>query len=297
MKTSFIIPSYQQGDHLGQCLDSILQQGLLRQEYEVLVFDGGSTDQTLEILRGHPSQPRWVSEPDGGQANAVNLGMRQAQGDIIAWINSDDFYLPGALQCVLAHFQNQEHCRILYGNAIRVDKDGNKLMDYPVEDWNYHRLLEKCFLCQPATFFRRELLLDYGFLNESFHLALDLEFWLRVGRREQFLRVPEHLAAAREYPTNKSNSFPLRMQVEALRAGYIHTGQLSRRRLWSVAENLVFLKNKGLKAALKARPGNPLRNTYFWVLKICTYFVIKCKAARNFLPWHGMAYQNPCSQR
>ena len=163
MKVSYIIPSYQQGAYLGQCLDSILQQGLERSDYEVLVYDGGSTDQTLELLRKHESQPVWISGQDGGQANAVNLGMREASGDVIAWINSDDYYLPNAMNLALNYFKRDSSLRILYGNAIRVNKDGRKLMDYPVEDWDYNRLLEKCFLRQPATVFKKKYYLTMDF--------------------------------------------------------------------------------------------------------------------------------------
>ena len=270
-----------------------MEQGLDRSEYEVLVHDGGSTDKTIDILRTHASQPVWVSGQDGGQANAVNLGMRKASGDIIAWINSDDFYLPDALNYVVDYFEKDSSIRILYGNAIRVDKDGASLMSYPVEDWDYNRLLEKCYLCQPATFFRRDILLDHGFLNENYHLALDLEFWLRIGKYEDFIRVPEQLAAAREYTTNKSNSFPLRMQIEALRAGYVHTGNLSQRRLWSVAENFVFSSNQNLKKSVQSNSDNHLYTTYFWILKIFKYMVIKGRAAYGVFPWHNMEYQNP----
>ena len=292
-RVSFVIPSYQQGEFLGKCLDSIMEQGLDRSEYEVLVHDGGSTDKTIDILRTHASKPVWISGQDGGQANAVNLGMRKASGEIIAWINSDDFYLPDALNYVIDYFEKDSSIRILYGNAIRVDKDGATLMSYPVEDWDYNRLLEKCYLCQPATFFRRDILLDHGFLNENYHLALDLEFWLRIGKYEDFLRVPEQLAAAREYTSNKSNSFPLQMQIEALRAGYVHTGYLSKRRLWSVAENFVFFRNQNLKKSIQSNSENPLCTAYFWALKIFKYLLIKFGAANGVFPWHNMEYQYP----
>ena len=200
------------------------------------------------------------------------------------------------MNLALNYFKRDSSLRILYGNAIRVNKDGRKLMDYPVEDWDYNRLLEKCFLCQPATVFKKEILLDYGFLNESYHLALDLEFWLRIGKYEKFLRVPEKLAAAREYTTNKSNSFPLRMQVEALRAGYLHTGKFSKRRLWSVAENFVFLSNVKLKSELQSNPKSLICNAYFWTLKILKYFIIKAGVHFQKYPWHGLQHQISSSQ-
>ena len=293
MRVSCIVPSYQQGRYLSQCLDSIHSQGLDSNDFEVLVFDGGSTDNTQQILKRHPLKTKWVSRVDGGQANAVNQGMRAAKGEIIAWINSDDYYLPNAIQTVLCHFTENADLRLIYGNAIRVDQNGRKMMNYPVEDWNYQRLLEKCYLCQPATFFRREILLDHGFLHESFHLALDLEFWLRIGKHEPFLRVPEFLAAAREYKTNKSQSFPLRMQVEALWAGYMHTGKLCRKRLWSIAENLVFIHDKKLKRAMHEEPDCYLHNTLFWIQKIYRYSLLHFQVMKKDFPWQRLNFGSP----
>ena len=270
-----------------------MAQGLDRKEYEVLVYDGGSTDQTQTILKNHPLNPVWISGLDGGQANAVNLGMREARGAIIAWINSDDYYLPDAINTIIQHFENAPKTRIIYGNAIRVDTNGDKIMDYPIEDWNYRRLLEKCYLCQPATFFRKEILQDHGFLNENFHLALDLEFWLRIGKYEDFLRVHDSFAAAREYSTNKSQSYPLRMQIEALWAGYIHTGKLSAKRLWSISENLVFIQDPQLKKSLDANPKSPWKNGLFWTSKILRFAIIKLRIQQKEFPWHWLDFGNP----
>jgi glycosyltransferase involved in cell wall biosynthesis len=293
MKVSFIIPSFEQGKYLTKCLDSIHDQDLQYNDFEVLVFDGGSTDNTQQTLRKHQLKPKWVSRPDGGQANAVNQGMREAKGEIIAWINSDDYYLPNAIQTISDYFTKNADLRFIYGNAIRVDQNGRKMMAYPVEDWNYQRLLEKCYLCQPATFFRRKILQDHGFLNESFHLALDLEFWLRIGKHEPFLRVPEFLAAAREYKTNKSQSFPLRMQVEALWAGYMHTGKLCRKRLWSIAENLVFIHDKKLKRAMHEEPDCYLHNTLFWIQKIYRYSLLNFQVMKEDFPWQRLNFGRP----
>ena len=232
----------------------------------------------------HANQPVWVSGLDGGK-QVINLGMRQSSGEIIAWINSDDFYLPDALNCVIDYFERFISSHSLQ-DAIRVDKDGATLMSYPVEDWDYNRLLEKCYLCQPATF-PEDILLDHGFLNENYHLALDLEFWLRIGKYEDFLRVPEQLAAAREYTSNKSNSFPLQMQIEALRAGYVHTGYLSKRRLWSVAENFVFFRNQNLKKSIQSNSENPLCLPIFGH-KIFKYLLIKFGAANSV--FHGIIW-------
>ncbi len=276
LKVSFVIPSYQQGKYIGQCLDSIAAQNLVEGSFEVIVQDGGSTDGTQGILRNHPLRPAWESAPDNGQAHAVNLAMKKATGDVVAWINSDDYYLPGAIGKVLGEFSRPNSPSVLYGNGIQVDTLGNKTGDYPVEDWNYDRLLDKCFLCQPAVLFHRGIFDRHGPLNEDFHLAVDLEFWLRTGKAETFLRIPETLAAAREYLENKSQSNPLRQQIEALWAGHLHTGKFSKKRLWAIAEN-----------RLARGKGAP------WISKVMEWLKLWGELRRKEYPWLKLPQWNP----
>ncbi len=221
MKISVVIPSYHQAAYLSAALESVCtQEG---PEVEVLVHDGGSTDGSVDILRGWASRKdghpvRWVSQPDAGQADAINQGLRAVQGDVLAYLNSDDVYYPGALAAVAAHFQAHPDCLALYGRAHHLHADGSIMEEYPTEPWNYDRLLETCFLCQPAVFWRREVTGQFGVFDDALHYALDYEYWLRVGREVPFhyldgpplagsrlhgdtktlrARVPAHLEMAR----------------------------------------------------------------------------------------------------
>lgn len=190
MKISVVVPSYNQAAYLPATLESVCAQ--THPDTEVLVFDGGSTDGSAEILQagryattgGEPV--RWVSRRDHGQADAINQGLRAATGDVLAYLNSDDVYYPGALAAVAAHFAAHPECLALYGRAHHLRADGSVLEEYPTEPWDYDRLLDTCFLCQPAVFWRREIIERFGVFDDALRYALDYEYWLRVGREVPF---------------------------------------------------------------------------------------------------------------
>jgi hypothetical protein len=210
MKISVVIPSYNQAAYLPATLESVCDQDY--PDLEVLVYDGGSTDGSAEILRDwtRPAggQPiRWVSRKDHGQADAINRGMRECTGDIIAYLNSDDVYFPGALAAAAAHFREHPDCLVVYGQAHHLQPDGSFLEVYPTEPWNYERLLETCFLCQPAVFWRREAVERFGYFDDSLNYALDYEYWLRLGRETPFHYLEgQFLAGSRVHADTKTLS-------------------------------------------------------------------------------------------
>jgi glycosyltransferase involved in cell wall biosynthesis len=242
MLVSFIIPSYKQGRFLKECLDGIVAQNLPVGSFETRVYDGGSTDETLAILRTHPLRPIWISEPDAGQAAALNRGFREATGDIIAWVNADDFHRPGALDAVIAAFAAPAAPAVVYGRADIVDESGQSLGPYPVEPWDYARLADRCFLCQPAVFFRRALFEQYGPLDERLHLALDYEYWLRLGQKIPFHFIDQVLAATRDHSATKSRTRRLTVQRESLVAVRRHTGRWSRKWTRGLAKHEVLAR-------------------------------------------------------
>ena len=198
MKISVVIPSYNQAAYLPETLGSVCSQ--IGPEVEVLVFDGGSTDGSVEILRDWKTPAsggpiRWVSGKDGGQTAAINLGLRASTGDVLAYLNSDDVYTPGALAAVAAHFAANPGCLALYGRARHLHADGSVMEDYPTEPWDYRRLLETCFLCQPAVFWRREIVERFGVFDDALRYAMDYEYWLRVGREVPFHYLDGHVLA------------------------------------------------------------------------------------------------------
>ncbi len=204
LKFSVITPSYCQGRFIERTIQSVLAQKSPDLDIEYLVCDGGSNDETIEILKSYDSQICWLSEPDKGQADAVNKGISLTTGEIVAWINSDDLYYPGTFAAVKEIFANHREVQVIYGDADHVDVDDRIIEPYPTEPWNYKRLFEICYLCQPAVFFRRNLVEKFGNLDDSLKYCMDYELWLRYGKQTQFYYLPRKLAASRLYKENKT---------------------------------------------------------------------------------------------
>lgn len=209
---SIVTPSYNQGQFIERTIQSILNQAEITFDY--MVCDGGSSDNTLAVLEKYQPYLKWVSEPDEGQADAVNKGIRNTTGDIIAWINSDDVYYPLALRKVRDIFEAFPDVKVVYGNANHIDQTDGIIRPYPTEVWNYKRLKETCFICQPATFFRRQLAQEQGYLDARLEFCMDYELWLRYGQSTDFFYLPELLAGSRLYPDTKTSKSQLDLHCE-----------------------------------------------------------------------------------
>lgn len=213
MKISIITPSFNQGKFIERTLSSVANQS--GAEIEHVVFDGGSTDNTVEILKRSNSLHYWVSEKDKGQTDAVNKGISATDGEIIGWLNSDDVYYPDAIARVLEFFRKNPQVDVVYGMADHIDINDYPFETYPTESWDFERLKDVCFICQPALFFRRRLINQFGLLDDSLHYCMDYEYWLRLGKGGvRFAYLEEKLAGSRLYADTKTLGAKIKVHRE-----------------------------------------------------------------------------------
>jgi len=196
---SIVTPSYNQGHFIEENILSVKSQDYPNIEH--IVIDGGSTDGTVEILKQYEGTYNlcWISEPDEGHADAVNKGFAMAKGEIIGWLNSDDVYFDrGTISAVVEAFQKYPEADIIYGDCAYIWEDGTILRVQCVPSFRYSRLLRGCFLEQPAVFFRRHVVENHK-LDKRLKVAIDYEYWLRIGKLYRFVHIPHILAADRNH--------------------------------------------------------------------------------------------------
>lgn len=200
-----VTPSFNQARYLRQTIESVLSQDYPRIEY--IVMDGGSTDGSVDIIRGFESRlSHWQSGPDRGQAHAVNEGWRHGRGDILAFLNSDDYYLPGAIHEVVQAFLDAPAAGLVFGQGNWVAEDGSLRQTTAIGGTAQQMVEGLTSVPQPAAFIRRTVIERVGWLDESLHFTLDKEFYLRVIGTCAFVVLDRPLACLRLQPDSKSVS-------------------------------------------------------------------------------------------
>lgn len=203
---SIVTPSYNQAQFLEETILSVLSQDYPSIEY--LIIDGDSTDGSVEIIRKYEDRlAYWVSEPDQGQSQAINKGFQRANGEILAWMNSDDVYCPGAMRAAVDFLRLHPDVALVYGRAELIDGDGATLLPIPWEDFDVPTCItrQRYPIPQPAAFFRREAVQRVGLLDERLHYCLDWDYWIRIAMAGlKISKIPQTLARCRLHRDSKT---------------------------------------------------------------------------------------------
>ena len=241
-RVSIITPSFNQAQYLEETMRSVLEQGYPNLEY--IVVDGGSTDGSVEIIQKYADRLAWwVSEKDNGQAEAINKGFARATGEIVAWINSDDYYLPGAIAEAVRALEEQPECGMVFGDVVSIDGTGQPVNVMTYGDWGLEGLMQFNIVGQPGVFMRRAVLERAGYLDLSYHFMLDHHLWLRVAQQALICYVPSQWAAARFHAGAKNVAQAAKFGQEAKRIaqwmptqpGLAETYNRLKNRIWAGA--------------------------------------------------------------
>lgn len=253
MKISVIIPNYNTGKYIAKAIDSVLCQEC---DVECIVVDGGSTDGTLDILKGYDGRIKLLKAPAKGEADAVNRGLRIATGDIVSWLDADDLYTVGALRLVETYFHYEDY-QWLYGKCAIIDKDGKEIRRYITrfkEYWqrrySYNKLLVLDFIAQPTVFWRRSLLEDIGYLDDTERLVMDYEYWLRLGAVYRPCFIDAYLACWRSHGDSATSRELVQDMKDALRVANKYA---PRKPLINVLQYLTYLVCVGAYSVLGRR--------------------------------------------
>ncbi len=214
---SIITPSYNQVSYLEETISSVLAQDYPHIEYWII--DGGSTDGSVQVIKDHAHQLQgWVSEPDAGQGEAINKGFKRISGEIVAWLNSDDLYRPGAVSRAVSVLQEHPEVGLVYSDVDSIDAQGEVFNRMTYGDYQLTDLLAFNIIGQASVFFRRSLLERVGCLDTSYQFLLDHHLWLRMALHTKLKYVPgEVWAAARIHPGAKNVAAAAQFGDEAYR--------------------------------------------------------------------------------
>ena len=192
---TIVTPSYNMAQYIPETIASVLSQDYSRIEY--IVVDGGSTDVTLDILEHYGERLRYFTGKDKGPADAIHRGFSQANGEIFAWINADDTYLPGAVRTGVEFLEAHPEIDVVYGEGYWIGENGSRIGRYPTLPFDARILERDCFICQPTSFFRAEAYRRSG-LDPDLGLSFDYDLWIRMVKQgSHFAAIPRYLANSR----------------------------------------------------------------------------------------------------
>lgn len=208
MKISVITPSFNQGHFIKETIDSVLNSNY--DDIEYIVMDGGSTDDTVDILKSYGDRIIWKSEKDNGQTDAINKGMNLATGDILCFLNSDDYYMADTISYVMDYFKNNNDAMWLSGDYKIVDENGEEIQGFVKK---YKNLLKSFpnkmtlkvanYIIQPSTFWRKEVYKTIGPFDEKLNYVMDYDYWLRTIKKYPLYLTKKKLCSFRIHGQSK----------------------------------------------------------------------------------------------
>jgi glycosyltransferase involved in cell wall biosynthesis len=239
MKISIITPSFNQGRFIKDTIESVLRQNY--SDLEHIIVDGGSTDQTLDVIRSY-NHLRWISEKDKGPANALNKGFKMATGEIITWLNADDYYNPLILQEVIENFGNGDY-GLVYGKCIFVDEFKNELFRDENINYDINILLNYYpdIIRQPSTFFRKSLLDEVGGLDESLKCVFDYDLFIRMVKKTKAYYLDKYISFVRDYKDTITRRNIRKQGIEILKVSRRNGGRFFSRLVYrSLMRKILF---------------------------------------------------------
>jgi len=276
---SIITPSYNQGAYIRETIESVLSQDYPRIEH--IIFDGGSTDDSIDIIKEYEGKLSWTSEKDRGQSDAINKGFRKATGDIMAWLNSDDTYLEGAIEKAVYFLEQNPDVMMVYGKGYTIDEYSKITGECHTEPFSIKRLESYNFIYQPSVFIRKKVLDKIGLLDESLHYSMDLDLWIRVAKEFKIKYLPEFLSTYRLHGESKTISQGVAFNKEEMETFKRHFGKAPINWVYGyiyalTAERFPFLKKSNI--------------LFFSVMIPC--FLYKYTLINKSFPWELYEYMS-----
>ncbi len=240
-KITIVTPSYNQGEFIEKTITSVLNQNYPDLEY--IIIDGGSTDNSVEIIKKYAKYLTWwVSEKDRGQSHAINKGFERATGELLGWLNSDDYFLDGALIKLAKAYMEDVSVGVVRGRGLIHDKKGKKIYEPEFKDVTIDSLFEWCYgndFMQPSTLFTKQAWDECGPLDETLHMAMDMDLWIKIRKKYEFRMVDAMISHALSHEDAKTTAFRNTMLVDTAIVINKHGGEMvARRMLEEMADKL-----------------------------------------------------------
>ena len=244
MKISIVMPTYNSGIYIKKAIDSVLDQPY--KDKELIVIDGGSNDNTVEILKSYGEKIKWISEKDNGQADAINKGLKMTSGEIVAWLNADDYYEPNILNDISKSFSNNKEIVLVYGNQKSVSPKSTMINVPPSKITTKKMIRAGNFIHQPASFYRLDAVKKISYLNAGLKYWMEYDLFIKLSKIGNFLYINKMLANFTVRPDQKSDSKNIiNMDKELIKISKENGGKfLSKIRLSAIYHHFLYFIKK-----------------------------------------------------